>query len=87
VATGRIAEAIVEPTKTNMINELVSQGAYYGMQTFDQHLVALVRDGIVTVDDAAAVASKPHDLSVELRRLAWSPDAVRLCLRTPPPAR
>jgi twitching motility protein PilT len=52
-----------------MINELVSLGAYYGMQTFDQHLVALVRDGVVTVDDAAAVASKPHDLSVELRRL------------------
>ena len=69
VATGRIAEAIVDPTKTNMITELVGQGGYYGMQTFDQHLVALVRDGIVTVDDAAAVASKPHDLSVELRRL------------------
>jgi len=69
VATGRIAEAIVDPTKTSMITELVSQGGYYGMQTFDQHLVALVRDGVVTVDDAAAVASKPHDLSVELRRL------------------
>ena len=69
VATGRIGEAIVDATKTNMITELVSQGGYYGMQTFDQHLVALVRDGVVTVDDAAAVASKPHDLSVELRRL------------------
>jgi twitching motility protein PilT len=69
VATGRIAEAVLDPAKTNTINELVSQGAYYGMQTFDQHLVALVRDGIVTVDDAAAVASRPHDLSVELRRL------------------
>jgi twitching motility protein PilT len=69
VATGRIAEAIADPAKTNTITELVSQGGYYGMQTFDQHLVALVRDGVVTVDDAAAVASKPHDLSVELRRL------------------
>jgi len=69
VATGRIAEAIIDPTKTNTITELVSQGGYYGMQTFDQHLVALVRDGVVTVEDASAVASKPHDLSVELRRL------------------
>ena len=69
VATGRIGEAIIDPAKTNTITELVSQGAYYGMQTFDQHLVALVRDGVVTVEDAAAVASKPHDLSVELRRL------------------
>jgi twitching motility protein PilT len=69
VATGRIAEAILDPDKTNQITELVSQGGYYGMQTFDQHLVALVRDGVVTVDAAAAVASKPHDLAVELRRL------------------
>jgi twitching motility protein PilT len=69
VATGRIAEAILDPEKTNQITELVSQGGYYGMQTFDQHLVALVRDGVVTVDAAAAVASKPHDLAVELRRL------------------
>jgi twitching motility protein PilT len=69
VATGRIAEAILDPEKTNQIAELIAQGGYYGMQTFDQHLVALVRDGVVTVEAASAVASNPHDLSVELRRL------------------
>jgi len=69
VATGRIAESILDPDKTNQIAELISQGGYYGMQTFDQHLIALVRDGVVTVEAASAVASKPHDLSVELRRL------------------
>jgi twitching motility protein PilT len=69
VATGRIAESILDPDKTNQIAELISQGGYYGMQTFDQHLVALVRDGVVTVEAASAVASNPHDLSVELRRL------------------
>jgi twitching motility protein PilT len=69
VATGRIAESILDPDKTNQIAELIAQGGYYGMQTFDQHLIALVRDGVVTVEAASAVASKPHDLSVELRRL------------------
>ena len=69
VATGRIGEAILDPEKTNQITELTAQGGYYGMQTFDQHLVALVRDGVVTIEAASAVASKPHDLSVELRRL------------------
>jgi twitching motility protein PilT len=69
VATGRIAEAVLDPDKTNQIAELIAQGSYYGMQTFDQHLVALVRDGVVTVEAASAVASRPHDLSVELRRL------------------
>jgi twitching motility protein PilT len=69
VATGRIAESIVDPEKTGQIADLIAQGGYYGMQTFDQHLIALVRDGVVTVEAASAVASKPHDLSVELRRL------------------
>ena len=39
------------------------------MQTFDQHLVALIRDGVVTLDDAMNASSSPHDLTVELRRL------------------
>ncbi|HSF26433.1 MAG TPA: type IV pili twitching motility protein PilT, partial [Actinomycetes bacterium] len=40
-----------------------------GMQTFDQHLVALIRDGVVTLEAAMLAASNPHDLTVELRRL------------------
>ena len=39
------------------------------MQTFDQHLVELIRDGVITLDGGMAVASNPHDLTVELRRL------------------
>jgi twitching motility protein PilT len=39
------------------------------MQTFDQSLIQLIRDGVVTMDDGMAVASNPHDLTVELRRL------------------
>ena len=39
------------------------------MQTFDQHLVALIRDGVVTLDAAMAASTIPHDLTVELRRL------------------
>jgi twitching motility protein PilT len=69
VNTGRIADAIADPEKTGTIGALVADGAYYGMQSFDQHLVALVRDGVVSVDDALASSSHPHDLSVELRRI------------------
>lgn len=51
------------------IEDLVAEGGFYGMQTFDQHLVALVRDGVVSVDDAMMTSTNPHDLTVELRRL------------------
>jgi twitching motility protein PilT len=39
------------------------------MQTFDQHLVALIRDGVITLEAAMAASTSPHDLTVELRRL------------------
>jgi twitching motility protein PilT len=69
VNTGRIADAIADQDKTMNIEDLVAEGGFYGMQTFDQHLVALVRDGVVSVDDAMMTSTNPHDLTVELRRL------------------
>ena len=39
------------------------------MQTFDQHLTTLFRDGVVGLDAALAASTSPHDLTVELRRL------------------
>jgi twitching motility protein PilT len=69
VNTGRVADAITDPDKTSTLTELISDGEFYGMQTFDQHLITFVRDGIVTLEAAMAVSSNPHDLTVELRRL------------------
>ena len=67
VNTGRTAEAILDPTDCPPLADLIRDGGYYKMQTFDQHLFALVRDGVVTYAEACAVASNPHDLTVELR--------------------
>ena len=69
VNTGRIADAIADPEKTSTIPQLIAEGTYYGMQTFDQHLVTLVRDGVVSLPEAMAASTAPHDLTVELRRL------------------
>ncbi|HEX5532105.1 MAG TPA: PilT/PilU family type 4a pilus ATPase [Actinomycetales bacterium] len=69
VSNGRIADAIADPEKTSNLTELIKEGGFYGMQTFDQHLIALVRDGVVALPDAMAIASNPHDLTVEMRRL------------------
>jgi twitching motility protein PilT len=68
VNTGRVAGAIADPDKTGTIPELIKDGGYYGMQTFDQHLVTLVRDGVVTLEAAMAASTNPHDLTVELRQ-------------------
>ena len=67
VNTGRTAEAIIHPLDNPPLVDLIADGGYYKMQTFDQHLFALVRDGVVTYDEAMNAASNPQDLTVELR--------------------
>ena len=67
VNTGRTMEAIIDPSSQPPIMDLIAEGDYYKMQTFDQHLFQLVRDEQVGLDDALAIASRPHDLGVALR--------------------
>jgi twitching motility protein PilT len=69
INTGRVADAVSDPDKTSTIGQLISEGGFYGMQTFDQHLVALIRDGVITLEAAMHASTSPHDLTVELRRL------------------
>ena len=64
-----VEDAIADADKTSTIHGLIAEGEFYGMQTFDQHLITLVRDNVVTLEAALNSASSPHDLTVELRRL------------------
>jgi twitching motility protein PilT len=67
VMTSRIYDFIVDPAQTEMIEDAVAEGGYYGMQTFDQHLLQLYKDGEVTLRDALATATNPHDFRVSIR--------------------
>ncbi|GAA2525505.1 type IV pilus twitching motility protein PilT [Rarobacter incanus] len=67
VNTGRTAEAIMDPADNPPLSDLIAEGEYYKMQTFDQHLFDLVRDGVITYEEACSASSNPQDLTVELR--------------------
>ncbi len=43
--TGRVRDMIMDPAQTGRLTEVVSEGAYYGMQTFDQALFDHVKAG------------------------------------------
>jgi twitching motility protein PilT len=66
VNNGRIAERIAKPELTGEIGEVIAKSGHYGMRTFDQSLVELVTLGDITVEDAMASASEPHDLKLKL---------------------
>jgi twitching motility protein PilT len=67
VATGRVYDRIIDPEATIEIHDIIAEGEYYGMQTFDQALVKLVHDGFVTEEDAKRISTNPHDFVLALR--------------------
>lgn len=68
VSTGRVFDKIVDPEETHGLEQVIAEGEYYGMQTFDQALLALCKEGRITVRDALASSSHPHDLRLELKQ-------------------
>jgi twitching motility protein PilT len=73
VVNGRIQQAIADPLLTADINQIIAEGEYYGMQTFDQALGQLVINGQLDFQQAMNAASNPHDLKVMLERLGAVP--------------
>jgi twitching motility protein PilT len=62
--TGRVRDMIMDPNETGKLSEVIGEGAYYGMQTFDQSLFHLHREGIISLDQALEAASHPHDFKL-----------------------
>jgi twitching motility protein PilT len=75
VVTGRIADRIMDPHAANgeTIEELIGDGEYHGMQTFDQSLFGLFKSGEVTLRAALAAATNPHDFRVALQTAGLLP--------------
>jgi twitching motility protein PilT len=62
--TGRVRDMILNPEETGRLPEVIFEGAYYGMQTFDQALLHHVQAGRVAMDDALKAATHPHDFKL-----------------------
>ena len=62
--TGRVRDMIMDPEETGRLREVISEGEYYGMQTFDQALLRHTQAGRVSMEDALRVASSPHDFKL-----------------------
>ena len=62
--TGRARDMINDPDQTGRLHEVISEGEYYGMQTFDQALLRHYQAGRVSMEQALRVASSPHDFKL-----------------------
>jgi twitching motility protein PilT len=71
IVTSTIRDAILDRDKVYEIPDLMVEGSeQYGSQTFDQHLMKLVSEDLVTFEVAKAAATNPGDFELKLRTLA-----------------
>jgi twitching motility protein PilT len=74
VMTGRIADRIVDPDANGeSVEEMIAAGEWYGMQTFDQSLLSLYEQQVVTLEQAIESATRRHDFKIALERAGLLP--------------
>jgi twitching motility protein PilT len=76
VSTAFVRECIGDKDRTKEIPEVISKGyTSYGMQTFDQSLMQLVKDELVTYDEALKHVTNPDDFALRFRGIASTSDS------------
>ncbi len=79
VMTGAIQDCVRNADGQEAIRELIADGnTQYGMQTFDQHLIELVRSGRVEFETARAAASNPSDFELRMTMLSGAATGAEL---------
>ena len=75
VATAAIRDCIREASRTSEIPVFIAQGSsQYGMQSFDQNLLALYRAGTISYETARESASSPDDFDLKVRGIFATSD-------------
>jgi twitching motility protein PilT len=69
VMNGRLAESLLNEEPTSIMREIIADGEFYGMQTFNQSLVSLYADGLIDFQTALKASNQPHDFIIMAKQM------------------
>ncbi|WP_050727411.1 type IV pilus twitching motility protein PilT [Vulgatibacter incomptus] len=76
ICTARVRELIEDKDRTKEIADAIAQGHLsYGMQTFDQSLMSLLKAKLITYEEALRQATNPDDFALRLSGIASTSDS------------
>ncbi|MBS2032516.1 MAG: type IV pilus twitching motility protein PilT [Deltaproteobacteria bacterium] len=76
VSTARTRELIEDKDRTKELHDAITQGTdSYGMQSFDQSLMMLLRAGQISYDEALRQASNPDDFALRVSGIGATSDS------------
>jgi twitching motility protein PilT len=75
VSTARVRECIIEKEKTAELQDAIAKGyTSYGMQTFDQSLMSLLKERHVSYDEALRQSTNPDDFALRVKGILATGD-------------
>jgi|YelNatPaOPRAMG01_1025707.scaffolds.fasta_scaffold05506_5 twitching motility protein PilT len=75
IATARIKELIADEEKSSEIHDTIAKGfTTYGMQTFDQSLLQLFRQNLITYEEALRQSTNPDDFALRVKGITSTSD-------------
>jgi twitching motility protein PilT len=76
LATGRVRELVEDKDRTKEISDAIAQGhVSYGMQTFDQSLMWLLKSNLITYEEALRQATNPDDFALRVSGISGTSDS------------
>jgi twitching motility protein PilT len=76
VSTARIRECIGDKERQGEIVDAITKGfTTYGMQTFDQSLMALIKRGMVSYEEALLHVANPDDFALRFKGISGTSDS------------
>jgi twitching motility protein PilT len=78
IATSYIRDCVENKEKTKLIRDAITQGtSQYGMQTFDQSLYLLYKNGLITLEEALRRATNPDEFKLKIQGIQSTSDMSR----------
>ncbi len=75
VSTASVRDYLIDPLKTPQIIDLMEAGqTQYGMQTFDQSIMKLYQQGLITYADALLNSTNPDDFELKVKGITGAAD-------------
>lgn len=76
VSSARVRELIENSDRTKEIKDAIAKGYQsYGMQTFDQSLMLLLRNNLITYEEAMRQSSNPDDFALRVKGISSTSDS------------
>jgi len=82
IGTPTIRGLIREGKLREIRAQVAAGGAAYGMQTFDQSLISLVQQGLITLESALAEATSPNDVKLAASGIISSSASAKTILQS-----